>query len=53
MDLITIVMWVSGWWYFTKLRERIEVLEQQMSSPREQQVFTLSTKEEKNEHGKD
>ena len=37
MDLITIVIWVSGWWYFTKLRERIEVLEQQ--------VFILSMKD--------
>ena len=30
MDLLTIVMWVSGWWYFGKLRQRIEVLEGQI-----------------------
>jgi hypothetical protein len=30
MDTLTIIMWVSGWWYFSKLRTRIEVLEQQV-----------------------
>lgn len=45
MDLLTIIMWVSGWWYFTKLRKRIEELEKQ--------VFILSMKDGQNEYRND
>ena len=41
--LLTIIMWVSGWWYFSKLRTRIETLEAQ--------VFILSQGKEP-ENGK-
>jgi len=44
MDLLTIIMWVSGWWYFSKLRNRIEELEKQ--------VLILSMKDGQNEHGR-
>jgi hypothetical protein len=41
--MIEIVMFFSGWWYFSKLRQRIELLEMQ--------VTLLSTK--KNEQEKE
>jgi hypothetical protein len=41
--MIEIVMFFSGWWYFSKLRERIELLEMQ--------VMLLSTR--KNEQEKE
>lgn len=41
--MIELVMFVSGWWYFSKLRQRIELLEMQ--------VTLLSTK--KNEQEKE
>jgi hypothetical protein len=41
--MIELVMFFSGWWYFSKLRQRIELLEMQ--------VMLLSTK--KNEQEKE
>ena len=29
--MIEIVMFFSGWWYFSKLRQRIELLEMQVT----------------------
>lgn len=38
--MIEIVMFFSGWWYFSKLRQRIELLEMQvmlLSTPKNEQ----------------
>lgn len=31
-NVIAVLMWFSGWWYFSTLRKRIEELESQVSS---------------------
>jgi len=43
--LLTIIVWASGWWYLSKLRTRIEALEQQ--------VFISSMKDGNNEYRRD
>jgi len=38
--MIELIMFVSGWWYFSKLRQRIELLEMQvmlLSTPKNEQ----------------
>lgn len=30
------LMWFSGWYYFSKLRDRIEQLESQMNKPQDE-----------------
>jgi hypothetical protein len=38
--MIEFIMFVSGWWYFSKLRQRIELLEMQvmlLSTPKNEQ----------------
>jgi hypothetical protein len=40
MMIYIIFLWISGWWYFSKLRERIELLEMQvmlLSTPKNEQ----------------
>jgi hypothetical protein len=38
--MIELIMFLSGWWYFSKLRQRIELLEMQvmlLSTPKNEQ----------------